>query len=172
MKAYNIYFQDENQKIDYGIIMAESEFKAIETIVSQDEQRTQYTSIDDIHLRHYGMHADEVTEEKLLSVPEVNERIEELTKDFEILQEKYKMQQKFGVTFKFKNKKNEFYSIFTAFKEDMFKDDYPIELEFNFDQKLLAYWITLCNSYLQKNHTQQGLVHEPVNTATIPGTDS
>ena len=171
MNKYRIEYSngEPEDNIDYGIFEASSEKEAIEAVVSHDATRRIYNIDTNIEQRHWGMTATLITDApkpgSLEDMQELAKHIETAKEAFNTLEqlyesnlkelEQYKRSSGFGVTFKYYESNDFFVPIFAdiiATKKGMEK---PHSMTLNFNQEILAHWLTECNMALEKEEEDE-----------------
>ncbi len=164
---YKVYY---NQGLPgeefYGLYDADSEYNAIEQVVAQDTYRNSLKSVDVIYLRHEGMSAEQTLLEPELK-QQTEEKIEETNQHVKVMEDSFKQLQKlyeenmnelsafksansFGATYHYKDNKTKFVPIFVLNDDIELDGEKPYKYTLNFDQQLLAFWITAVSKHVIK----------------------
>ncbi len=159
MNKYTVYYDFKGpDEINYGDYFADSEEQAMEEIIKFDTTRNIYSAPLEANMRYQGMSAVLINQPE--PVPTVDESIETMKDNFEKLKQMYDINMEelaklrasnmFGAHFHYADDTIKFVPIFTLQEDMKINGKDPISYTLNFDQKLLAFWITDLNSHIGK----------------------
>jgi len=149
MNNYQVYYnKGQEDEINYGVYQGRTEADALEEIVKHDTIRKVYDRKIQPGMRYNGMTAIK------FGTPEPVADLETLQAMFDLNADelaRYKSSEMFGATFHYRSNPDKFLPVFTLDDNLIQNNEAPYKYTLNFDQKLLAYWITKCGTYIQKD---------------------
>ena len=171
MNKYKVEYKGsgipKEDEINYGNYYANSSIEAIEQIVELDPTRSIYDLKTELDIRHWGMIATLISSE-----PDVLTKLEQMKEDTATMKEqfnqleklyhdtleeliKYKESALYGAIFKYYEREDQFIPIFGEIKNLHFGLEKPHSFKINFDQELLAHWLTECHLALEKDEEEE-----------------
>ena len=174
MKQYKVYYgKGTLNEIDYGIYEGEDEFDAMDQVVNLDTIRNIYSRETEMNLRYEGMYAAElltpnaqIEQNTVEKIAETEVNVKKIETTFAQLESMYaenikeltalKTASSFGATYHYNNGETRFVPIFVLEENVIVNGEMPHKVELNFNQELLAFWMTEIKSKtIGKEHTDE-----------------